>query len=90
MTTAAAFDNYTLLLLNHWEAGGARKNNGILIGISKGHRKMRIHNGYGIERLMTDAETKAIVDTAFIPLFKKGRYFEVTLKGLKAIMQKPD
>jgi len=88
MTTAAAFDNYTLRLLNQWGVGVQGKDNGILIGISKGYRKLRIQNGYGIEKRMSDAETKAIVDTAFVPLFKEGRYFEGTLKGLQAIMGK--
>jgi uncharacterized protein len=88
MTIKNDFDNYILQIANHWGVGEKGKDNGIAIGISKGYRTMRIQNGYGIEKILSDKDTKNIIDSAFIPSFKKGEYFEGIVNGLKAIMDK--
>ncbi|MBS0646403.1 MAG: TPM domain-containing protein [Verrucomicrobia bacterium] len=87
-TTKESFDSLTLAIARNWGVGKKDKNNGILIGISTGLRKIRIQNGYGIEAILTDAETKKIIDDIIIPEFKKGNYFEGTKSGLLALMQK--
>ena len=46
--------------MENWKS---RKKNGILIGISKGYRKIRIQNENGIEKIITDEETKSIIET---------------------------
>src|SRR5437773_10080317 len=38
-------DSWTLKVMNTWGIGQKEKNNGILIGISRGYRIMRIQNG---------------------------------------------
>lgn len=86
LTTSDSLDALTLRLGNLWGVGQKDKNNGIVIGISKGYRKMRIQNGYGIEKVITDAETKVIVDTAFLPYFKEANYFKGTFNGLTVLM----
>ncbi|MBX2921630.1 MAG: TPM domain-containing protein [Chitinophagaceae bacterium] len=86
--TTESFDSLTLAIANHWGVGKKEKNNGILIGISTGLRKIRIQNGYGIETNLTNAETKKIIDDIILPEFKKGNYFEGTRSGLFALMQK--
>jgi uncharacterized protein len=86
LTSSDSLDALTLRLANLWGVGQKDKNNGVVIGISKGYRKIRIQNGYGIEKILTDADTKVIMDTAFIPHFRKANYFKGTLNGLKALM----
>ena len=86
MTTPDSLDALTLRIANAWGVGQKEKNNGVVIGISKGYRKMRIQNGYGIEKMLTDAETKKIIDTAFIPYYREAEYFKGTFKGLQALM----
>jgi uncharacterized protein len=81
-------EDWTFRVMNTWGVGQKNKNNGILIGISKGYRHMRIENGYGLEKNLTDQETKKIIDDEFIPFFKQAKYFEGTLNGLKALMKK--
>jgi uncharacterized protein len=87
-TTKDNFDSLTLAIARNWGVGKKEKNNGILIGISTGLRKIRIHNGYGIEKILSDAETKKIIDDIIIPEFQTGNYFEGTKNGLLALMQK--
>jgi uncharacterized protein len=64
------------------------KNNGIVIGLSKGHRTIRISNGYGIEPILSDKETKKIIDEIIIPEFKNERYYEGIRKGILKIIEK--
>ena len=82
-----SLDAFTLKIATSLGVGQKDKNNGVTIGISRAYRKMRIQNGYGIEKLLTDAETKEIIDTAFIPSFRDADYFQGTLTGLKTLMK---
>jgi uncharacterized protein len=88
MISRKEFENYVYRIANGWGVGQKQKNNGVTIGLSKGYRFMRIENGYGIQNILTDNETKKIIDSAFIPYFKKGEYFEGIVNGLEAIMKK--
>jgi uncharacterized protein len=87
MTTRDSLEAFTLKIGNSWGVGQKDKNNGIVIGISQAYRKMRIQNGYGIEKILSDAETKEVIDTAFIPSFREADYFKGTLTGLKSLMK---
>jgi uncharacterized protein len=75
-----------LYISNTWGVGVKGKDNGILIGISNGYRRMRIQNGYGIEKIISDEETKEIIDKYFIPYFKNGDYYSGTLTGLTRLI----
>jgi uncharacterized protein len=81
------FEDLTLHIAKTWGVGLKGKDNGVLIGISPGYRTIRIQNGYGIEKLISDNETKKIIDSAFIPPFKKGQYFQGTVIGLTELMK---
>jgi uncharacterized protein len=88
MVSRDSFDTYTLKLFNQWGVGDKQRNDGILIGLSKAYRKIRIQNGYGIAEKLSDAATKQIIDTVFVPRFKDGKYYEGVLEGVEVIMEK--
>jgi uncharacterized protein len=79
------FDAYSLIIANEWGVGDAKKDNGILIAVSKSLRKIRINNGNGIERILSDKETTEIIQNAIIPYYKLGNYFEGTIVGIEEI-----
>ncbi|HEX8574712.1 MAG TPA: TPM domain-containing protein [Flavobacterium sp.] len=81
------FEDLSLHIATTWGVGKKNKDNGILIAISKGYRVMRIQNGNGIEKIITDEETKQIIDNYFILAFKMGNYFEGTLNGLQELIR---
>lgn len=85
-TNAHEFDAFSLILANEWGVGDAKKDNGILIAISRSFRKIRINNGYGIEPILSDQETAEIIQNVIIPHFKLGNYFEGTVAGINQIM----
>lgn len=80
------FEAYTLLMARTWGVGKKEKNNGILIVIAPALRRIRIQNGYGIEKVLTNDETNTIIDSTFIPLFKQSEYYQGTREGIIAIM----
>lgn len=86
-TTKNNFDNLTLEIARKWSVGKKASNNGILIGISGGHRIIRIQNGYGIEKMFSDEETKKIIDDYILPAFRRNNLFEGTCQGLLAIIR---
>lgn len=60
--------------------GSIKNNNGILIGIFKGLRKVNIQNGFGIAKVYSNEETKNIIEQIIKAFFKQGKFYE----GLKA------
>ncbi|MEZ4805313.1 MAG: TPM domain-containing protein [Bacteroidia bacterium] len=84
------FDSTVLEIAKAWGIGKKVKNNGILIGISKGHRLIRICNADGITKLLSDSETKLIIETVFIPNFKKEDYFLGTFSGIQSLIKTID
>ena len=86
-TSEEKFEELSLHIAQIWGVGKKDKDNGILIAISKGYRKIKIQNGNGIEKIITDNETKEIIDNYFIPDFKKGNYYDGTLKGLVELIK---
>lgn len=82
------FDNYIIRLGNLWQVGKKGKDNGIIIGICAGISKIRISNGYGIQRRISDSDTKMIIDKFILPSFKQNDYFSGIRKGLVELMKK--
>lgn len=86
--TAQEFDAFTLEIAKDWAIGSKEKNDGMLIAISKGLRRIYIHNGIGTAEIFSDAATAKIIDEVFIPAFKKGEYYQGTKDGLNSITKK--
>ena len=86
MTTSDSLEALTLRFARLWGVGQKNKDNGVVIGICRGYRKMRIETGTGMVNILTSREAKAIIDNSFIPDFKNGNYFAGTLAGIKALM----
>lgn len=88
MVSKDKFNDFAIHLLDVWHVGKNVKNNGILICISSGYKQMRISNNFGIERILSDAETQQIIDKSFIPSYQRRKYYKGTMNGLKALINK--
>ena len=85
-TTKENFNALAFRIMNVWGVGKKDKNNGILISICIGRGVIRINNGDGIQKFLSDSETQALIDKFFIPQFKTGDYYTGTLNGVTALM----
>lgn len=64
-----------------WGIGDAEKDNGVLILLAKDDKKIAIQNGKGVEHLLTDFQSKRIIDRVIIPEFRKGDFYSGLNKG---------
>jgi len=58
-----------------WGIGQAKEDNGVLMLLALNDRKITIQSGKGVEHLLTDFQSKRIIDKVIIPEFKKGDYY---------------
>tara|TARA_R110002020_G_scaffold475959_1_gene714953 strand:+ start:30166 stop:30972 length:807 start_codon:yes stop_codon:yes gene_type:complete len=68
-----------------WGIGQSGKDNGILLLLARGDRRVAINTGYGTEGSLTDALSRRIIETVIIPEFKKDDYYGGLDKGADAI-----
>lgn len=79
-------EDYANRLYRQWALGQKDKNNGVLLLVAPGERKVRIEVGYGLEGALTDALSKVIITTAIAPRFKAGDFGGGLDAGVDAIL----
>lgn len=62
-------------------------NNGITILLSKNDSRLQILNGYGLEWIITDNQSRQIIDQ-MLPYFKKGEFYNGVNKAIDLIKAK--
>ena len=70
----SSIEEYSIDVASEWGIGKKGKDNGVLIVLSKGDRKVRIEVGYGLEGAITDGISGEILDRYMMPLLKTGDY----------------
>ena len=73
-------------LFELWGIGKKSKDNGLLLLWSTGDRRVRVEVGYGLEGVLPDGKTGAILDAYVIPQFKSGKFDEGLLAGVGALL----
>lgn len=68
-------NEYGAGLGRNWGIGTKGKNNGILILVALGDRKVTIQTGYGAEGAVPDITTHEIIQNDITPRFKQGDYY---------------
>ncbi|QDG49498.1 TPM domain-containing protein [Persicimonas caeni] len=71
-------------LFNYWGIGKADTNNGLLVLLVRGERRLEMETGYGLESVLTDSWLKRMQVQTMIPYFKRGDYGEGLLVGVGA------
>ncbi len=87
MVVKAKFDDHIALLADQWNLKNQKRKAGILIGISQGHRLIRINNNAAVQELITDLETELIMNEFFIENFKTKHYYRGSIEGVQALMK---
>lgn len=68
-------NEYAVELGRKWGVGQSGKNNGIMIVVAVGDRKISIQTGYGVEGALPDVYAKRIIDNDIKPEFRAGNYY---------------
>lgn len=80
-------NDYTQRLAQKWGIGGKEKNNGVILLVAIGDRKLSIQTGYGVEGALPDLYTKRIIENDIKPYFKEGDYFTGINVGTDSIIK---
>lgn len=80
-------DDYAVRVFERWKLGQAGKDNGVLLLISLGDRKMRIEVGRGLEGVLTDLMSSKINRNEVAPRFRQGDIEGGVKAGVYAITQ---
>ncbi len=78
--------DYAVQLAGKWGIGRSAKNNGILLLVSIGDKRVTIQTGYGVEGALPDAIARRIIENEIKPAFKAGDYYTGLDQGTSAIM----
>jgi len=74
-------------LFDLWGIGKKKQDNGLLLLWSTGDRRVRVEVGYGLEGVLPDGKTGAILDAYVMPEFRSGRFDEGLLAGVDALLK---
>lgn len=81
-----SIEGFAEKVFSAWHLGQKGKDNGLLLVIATGDRRMRIEVGYGLEGTLTDGVMGSIIRNAMAPRFKTGDYAGGIEAALQAIL----
>lgn len=82
-----SLEEYSLKVVENWKVGQAGYDNGALLLVAVGDRKVRIEVGYGLEGTLTDLRAGRIIRNVILPDFKKGDFDQGMIEGIGAMIQ---
>ncbi|MCS7208488.1 MAG: TPM domain-containing protein [Fimbriimonadales bacterium] len=87
-TQGATPKEYATELFNRWGVGKRGADNGVLMLVALGDRRVEVETGYGMEAILPDAVVGAILDTEVVPRFRAGDIPGGMLAGVQAIAER--
>lgn len=82
-------ESFATNVFNTWGIGDARRNDGILLLVAPGDRKVRLELGQGYPA-SDDRVAQIIIDNAMLPQFREGRISQGTVAGAQEIVKRFD
>jgi uncharacterized protein len=79
-------EDFTVRAAQKWGAGQKQEDNGAVLFVFTGDRKLRIEVGYGLEGAIPDATAHRIIEDEIVPRFRAGDYPGGIDAGANALM----
>ncbi|MGX7743537.1 TPM domain-containing protein [Rhodopseudomonas parapalustris] len=73
-TQPEAIEQFSIRVAEAWKIGRKKVDDGAILLVAKGDRKLRIEVGYGLEGALPDVTAKRIIDEVITPKFKAGDF----------------
>jgi uncharacterized protein len=67
-------EDFSMRVVETWKLGRENADDGVLILVARDERRMRIEVGYGLEGVLTDAQSGRIIDGLMSPRFREGDF----------------
>jgi uncharacterized protein len=88
-TEPEAIEQYSIRVTDAWKLGRKGVDDGVLLMVARDNprslRRLRIEAGRGVQGVLTDAQSKRIVQDVIAPYFQKEQYYEGLVAGVGAI-----
>lgn len=81
-----SIEAYAVAVFEQWQPGRKGRDDGALLVIATGDKKMRIETGYGLEDRLTDLASARIVREMIAPRFKQGDIEGGVAAGVDAML----
>jgi len=67
-------EEFSLRVARTWQLGRKDVNDGVLLLVARDDRQLRIEVGYGLESVLTDADSGLIISQLMVPRFRQGDF----------------
>jgi len=88
-TEPEAIEQYSIRVTDAWKLGRKGVDDGVLLLVARDNpsslRRLRIEAGRGVQGVLTDAQSKRILQDVIAPHFKQEHYYEGLVAGVGAI-----
>lgn len=79
---------FATALFNHWQLGSAAKNDGVLVLLVMGKRRLEVETGTGIEPALPAWWLSEMQAAKMVPRFKQGAFGDGLEQGVMAMVQR--
>jgi uncharacterized protein len=86
LDAGTSVEQCAVAVFQNWKIGRKGVDDGVLLLVAVNEHKMRIEVGYGLEGVLTDAQSSRIIREVMQPLFARGEFAEGINRGLVAII----
>ncbi len=86
-TQPEEIEQYSIRVVERWRLGRSQVDDGVLLLVALGDRRVRIEVGYGLEGALPDATANRIIELDIVPAFKRGDYYGGIAVGVDRIMR---
>jgi len=86
-TQPEAIEQYAIRVADQWKVGRKNVDDGIIIVVAKGDRKLRIEVGYGLEGAVPDAIAKRVIREVIAPRLQSNDFYGGLDAGTKALIR---
>jgi len=80
-------ESYSIKVVDKWQLGSKEKDDGVLLLVATGDRKVRIEVGQGLEGNLPDALAGRIIRGGLLPFFKQGQFGAGIIMGLQMVAE---
>jgi uncharacterized protein len=88
-TEPEAIEQYSIRVTDAWKLGRKGIDDGVLLMVARDNpsslRRLRIEAGRGVQGVLTDAQSKRILQDVIAPYFRNNQYYEGLVAGVGAI-----
>ncbi len=86
-TQPETIEQYSIRVVDQWQLGREKTDDGVLLLIAKNDRAVRIEVGDGLEGAITDAVASRIIRQRIVPQFQSDNYYQGISDATTRLMQ---